>query len=100
MLSDAFRRTAVLVSLVAVLTTPYVSAAGSGIGGVRPAQVESASPGFLDLALSFFQFAGSGPLYLKTGCKLDTDGRCHTAVARPPYTKTGCKLDPNGHCLS
>jgi hypothetical protein len=92
MLTVSFRRTAVLVSLVAVLATPWASAAGPGAGGIRPAHVvESASPDLLDLVLSLFR--------LKAGCHLDPNGRCYASAAQPSHTKAGCKLDPNGRCL-
>jgi len=91
MLTDSFHRTAVLVSLVAVLATPWASAAGPGAGGVRPVHVvESASPDLFDLVLSFFR--------LKAGCHLDPNGHCYNSAA-PHHTKEGCHLDPNGRCL-
>lgn len=95
MRSDSLRRTAFLVSLIAVLATPCASAAG----GVRPVQVESASPGLLDRVLSLFRIAGNRAPHPKEGCKLDPDGRCYIGVTQPPSTKSGCKIDPDGYCL-
>jgi hypothetical protein len=98
MLTASIRRTAVLVSLVAALATPWASAAGPGAGGLRPAHAaESATPDFLDLVFHFFRTAKTPGL--KAGCKLDPDGRCNASMAQPPSTKAGCHLDPNGRCL-
>lgn len=90
MLTASFRRTAVLVSLIAVLATPLASAAVLQNGGAKPvlATVE-----LLDRVLSFLR------PHLKEGCHLDPDGRCHTSTAQPPHIKEGCHLDPNGRCL-
>ena len=75
MLTASIRRTAVLVSLVAALATPWASAAGPGAGGLRPAHaVESATPDFLDLVFRFFRTSKTPGL--KEGCHLDPNGRC------------------------
>jgi hypothetical protein len=90
MLTVSFRRTVILFSLTAVLSTSWISAQ---TGSVRPAQViAKASASLLDRVLSFLR------PYLKEGCKLDPDGRCYTSQV--PDTKAGCKLDPNGRCYT
>jgi hypothetical protein len=91
MLTASLRRTAVLVSLIAVCTTSGLSAAaGLQNGGARPVL---ATTEFLDRVLSFLR------PHLEAGCKLDPDGRCHTNKAQPPHTKAGCHIDPDGRCL-
>jgi hypothetical protein len=91
MLTASLRRTVVLVSLIAVLATSGVSAAGPQIAGARPVLITAE---LLDRVLSFLR------PHLKEGCHLDPDGRCHTNMAQPPHTKEGCKLDPNGRCYA
>ncbi len=90
MLTASLRRTAVLFSLIAVLATTCVSAAGLQNAGPRPLM---ASAELLDRVLSFLR------PHLKEGCHIDPDGRCHTSTAQPPHTKAGCHLDPDGRCL-
>jgi hypothetical protein len=100
MFTASFRRTAVLVSLVAVLATPWSFASAPQTRDVRPAKVvEPASPDLLNLVLSFFRTSRNKTPFLKEGCKLDPDGRCHTSAVQSPQTWEGCKADPNGHCL-
>jgi hypothetical protein len=91
MITASLRRTAFLVSLIAVLATSGVSATGFQQGGARPVLTTAE---LLDRVLSFLR-----PL-LKEGCKLDPDGRCHTSMVQPPHTKAGCKLDPDGLCYA
>ena len=91
MLIASLRRTAVLVSLIAVLATSHVSATGLQNGGARPML---ATTELLDRVLSFLR------PHLKEGCHLDPDGLCYTNSVQPPHTKAGCKLDPNGLCYT
>lgn len=91
MLAASFRRTVVLVLLIAILATRSVSAAGLQGGGAWPAQ---ATADLLDRVLSFLR------LHVMEGCKLDPDGRCYAGTTQPPHTKEGCKLDPNGRCYA
>jgi hypothetical protein len=105
MLTASLRRTAVLVSLIAVLATSGVSAAGPQIAGVRPVL---STGELLDRILSFLRphlkedchIDMAQPTHTKEGCKLDPDGRCQTSMAQPPHTEEGCKLDPNGRCYA
>jgi hypothetical protein len=78
----SLRRMAVLSLLLGLLAVPQVAAAG-----LRPVSL-----GWLDQVLRMLH------LDLKTGCKLDPNGRCSTSATQPPNTKIGCVLDPNGRC--
>jgi hypothetical protein len=90
MLTASLRRTAVLASLIVVLATSSVSAAGLQNAATRPVLTTTE---LLDRVLSFLL------PHLKEGCHLDPDGRCHLSAAQPPYTKAGCHIDPDGRCL-
>lgn len=96
MLTASIRRTALTVSLVVSLATPWASAAGLGARGIRPVHVAE-SADLLDLVLSFLRTAKTPPF--REGCHLDPKRRCNASLAQPPSTKEGCKLDPNGRCF-
>jgi len=95
MLTASFRRKTILFLLLAVLATPWASAAGPRTENAGPAHAgELSTLEVLDHLWSFLRSAWS-----KSNCHIDPDGLCSTGTAQPPpQTKTGCHLDPNGLC--
>lgn len=97
MLTASLRRKTLLLLLVAVLLTPWASAASLQTIGPRPPHaVESHVPDFFSRIWSFLRNAGS-----KAGCRIDPNGLCADSPAQnpPPVTKEGCRIDPDGRCL-
>jgi hypothetical protein len=98
MMTRSFRRTTILLLLIAVLATPCVWAAGPRAAeSARPAQ--ALAPARVDLFNQLWSTLRS--LWSKTGCHIDPSGLC--PVPPPPptiQTDEGCHIDPNGRCLS
>jgi len=95
MLNVPFRRKIVLLVLVAVLATPWASAAISQPENPRVQAVERAALGDLVSRLwSFLRSVGG-----KAGCEIDPNGRC-MPTSPPPQDKEGCHIDPDGRCIS
>jgi hypothetical protein len=96
-----FRRTTILLLLVAVCATPCVWAAG-------PRSAESARPAqaLQQTQVDFFNQLWNAlrSLWSETGCNIDPNGLCvsHPAQQPPPTLQTdeGCHIDPNGRCHS
>lgn len=87
-------RKILLILLVTVLVTPWVSAAGPQ--PVSPRSAQAVEPAPLELFNRLWNFLrGTGS---KAGCGIDTNGRCYSQQPRP-LTKEGCGIDTNGHCL-
>jgi hypothetical protein len=101
MMTRTFRRTTILLLLVAVCATPWVWAAGPRAAeSVRPAQ--ALAPARVDLFNQLWNTLRS--LWAKSGCNIDPNGRCVSSpVPQPPptiQTDEGCNIDPNGRCRS
>jgi hypothetical protein len=98
MLTVSLRRKIVLLLLVAVLATPWASAASLLPESPRVAQALDSVP----LVGSVWRMLRS--VLHEAGCRIDPDGRCATSPPAknppPPQTKIGCMIDPNGRCLS
>jgi hypothetical protein len=91
MLNASIRRKILLVVLVAIVTTPWASAAGPQPESPR---ATPAVEGISRLG-NFWSFLRS--LWEKEGCNIDPNGRC---VQEPTQnTKIGCGIDPWGHCI-
>ncbi|MBW8879742.1 MAG: hypothetical protein JF614_32825 [Acidobacteria bacterium] len=85
---------AVLLVVLAVLVTPWASAAGQQ--SERPRSVRAVEPAALELfspLWSFLRRVGS-----KAGCHIDPSGRCVKVPAQ--NTEIGCNIDPSGRCIS
>jgi hypothetical protein len=125
MLTVSLRRKIVLLLLVAVLATPWASAASLLPESPRVAQALDSVPlvgSVWRLLRSVWNEEGcridpNGQCAsMKEGCRLDPDGRCvkegcmidpnGLCASRPaknpppPQPKEGCRIDPNGRCLS
>jgi hypothetical protein len=99
MMTRSFRRTTILLLLVAVCATPCVRAAGPRTAeSARPAQaLAPAGLVFLDQLWSTLR-----NLWSKSGCQIDPSGLCLSSPApQPPptiETDEGCNIDPSGRC--
>lgn len=89
MLNASIRRKTLLLLLIAVLATPWTSAAG--LGSESPREVRpTVSPDAFEQAWNLYHRTWS-----KVGCIIDPDGRlCRSS---PPESKIGCHIDPDGH---
>jgi hypothetical protein len=101
MLTRSFRRTTILLFLVAAFATPWVCAAGPRAAeSARPAQ--ALEPAHFDLFNQLWNTLWS--LWSETGCGIDPRGRCQPgSVPKPPaatQSDTGCGIDPDGRCHS
>jgi hypothetical protein len=101
MMPRPFRRTTILLLLIALFATPLVSAAGPRAAeSARP--VQALEPGQIDLLNRLWNTLRG--LWSKEGCHIDPDGRCLTSPSpQPPptfTTDTGCHIDPDGRCRS
>jgi hypothetical protein len=89
------RKILLLFLLVALVTTPWASAAGPKPESPRAVQA------FEDVSLlgNFWSILRS--VWEKVGCHLDPDGRCvNESTQTPLQTEAGCGIDPWGHCIS
>jgi len=101
MMPRPFRRTTILILLIALFATPWVNAAGS-----RPAEsartAQALEPARLDFLHQLWNTLRS--FWSETGCGIDPDGRCVPKPGpQPPpalQTDTGCGIDPSGRCHS
>jgi hypothetical protein len=123
MLTVSLRRKTVLLLLVAVLATPWASAASLQPEGPRVTQALDSVPLFGPVwRMLQNAWAKAGCMIdpdgrcVKEGCMIDPDGRCAKAGCRldpdgrcanspvqplpPPQTKAGCRIDPDGRCRS
>lgn len=90
----SFRRTTLLLLLVAVLASPWPSAAGPRAEEPRPARAaEPAAMDFFDRVWSFLE-----SMWSKSGCDVNPNSVCDTDTAQPPQAKEGCHINPNGGC--
>jgi hypothetical protein len=101
MMTKSFRRTTILLLLVAVFATPSVWAAGPRAAeSGRPAQ--ALEPTGLDLLNQLWSILRS--LWSEEGCQIDPDGRCVSRPTQPPaptvQTGEGCNIDPSGRSRS
>lgn len=96
MLTASFRRTTILLLLVAVLAAPWASAAAPRIEiPEQEKAVQTAPSEFFGRLWSFLWNLRS-----KEGCRIDPNGRCVIGPAQPPaQTKSGCHIDPFGRCV-
>jgi len=104
------RRKVVLLIVVAVLVTPWASAAMASPEGPRALQAtpESAVLNLFGRIWSLLRGNGSkagchidpSGLCIKAGCNIDPNGRCVNGDQIPiPHPKAGCEIDPNGRCI-
>lgn len=95
MLTVPLRRKILLLLLVAILITPWASAASLRQQSPRGEQAVESVPIFGQ----FWNLLRS--VWEKEGCRLDPDGRCANAPAQNPplQPKAGCRIDPNGRCV-
>jgi hypothetical protein len=101
MMPRSFRRTPILLLLIAVFATPWVRAAGP-----RPAKsarpVQALEPAPFDLLHQLWNTLWS--FRSETGCNIDPSGRCLTNPSPQPLptlqNDSGCNIDPNGRCHS
>jgi hypothetical protein len=96
MLTASVRRKTLLVLLVAILVTPWASAAS--LHPVAPRSVQAVGPA---PPLELFSYVWS---FLRNsiseiGCNIDPNGVCTSQTPRP-QTKEGCGIDPDGRCHS
>lgn len=101
MMPRSFRRTTILLLLVALFATPWVSGAGlRAAESARPPQ--ALEPGQIDLLNQLWNTLRS--FWSETGCGIDPSGRCVPShVPQPPptlQTDEGCGIDPSGRCHS
>jgi hypothetical protein len=100
MMPRSFRRTTILLLLVALFATPWVSAEPRPADSARPAQ--ALEPARFDLLHQLWNTLRG--LWSETGCGIDPSGRCVPKPGpQPPptlQTDTGCHIDPNGLCRS
>lgn len=94
MFNVSCRRNIVLLVLVAVLVTPWASAAISL--PESPRTVQASEPVALDLFSRIWSFLRR--VDSKAGCHIDPDGRC-TDQKPTLQTKAGCHIDPSGRCI-
>jgi hypothetical protein len=85
------RKTILLLVLVALVTTPWASAASPKPASPRWMQAVEDVP----LLGNFWSFLRSA--WDKEGCNIDPNGRCIKETTQDP--KIGCNIDPNGHCI-
>jgi hypothetical protein len=101
MRTRSFRRTTILLLLIALFATPWVFAAGPRAAeSARP--VQALEPARFDLLHQLWNTLQS--FWSETGCNIDPSGRCSTSPSPRPQptftTDTGCNIDPNGRCHS
>jgi len=100
MTTRSFRRKTILLLLVALFATPWISAAESrAIESARPVQI--LEPAQFHLLNQLWNTLRS--LWSKEGCQIDPNGRCLTSPSPPPptlQTDEGCNIDPSGRCHS
>jgi hypothetical protein len=97
MLTVSLRRKTLLLLLVAVLVTPWASAASPLPESLRVGQALESDP----LVGPVWRLLRS--VWTEAGCRIDPDGLCASQPVMnppPPQTKAGCRLDPNGRCIS
>jgi hypothetical protein len=98
MLTVSLRRKIVLLLLVAVLATPWASAASLLPESPRVAQALDS----ISLVGSVWRLLRSA--WNEAGCRIDPDGRCvkEGCMIDPngSRAKAGCRIDPNGLCAS
>jgi hypothetical protein len=92
MLTVSLRRKTLLLLLVALLITPWASAASLQHASPRVEQAVESVP----LVGHFWHLLQS--VWGKAGCRIDPDGRCADSPTdkRPLQPKAGCRIDPNG----
>ena len=99
MMTRSFRRTTILLLLVAAFATPLVCAAGPRAGD-SPRPMQALAPARVDLFNQIWSSLLS--LWSKTGCNIDPNGLCIASPVSPPLpttqTDTGCNIDPSGRC--
>ena len=92
MLTASCRRISTLLLLLAIMASPWPSAALPRVASAEPVR----SVGLPSLVEGFWRFLRT--VWSKEGCHLDPNGVCAPAP-QPTKPKTGCHIDPNGQCL-
>jgi hypothetical protein len=95
MLTASVRRKTLLVLLVAILVTPWASAAS--LHPVAPRSVQALGPAPLELFSRIWSFLRNA--ISDAGCDIDPNGGWTSQTPRP-QTKAGCDIDPDGRCRS
>jgi hypothetical protein len=93
MLTVSLRRKTLLLLLVAILFTPWASAASLQHASPQGGQAAESVP----LLGHFWHL-----IWGKAGCHIDPNDRCTNSAAKKPplQTKAGCRLDPDGRCIA
>src|SRR5947209_8771818 len=102
MMTSSFRRTTILLLLVAICATPCVWAAGPRAAESSSRQEWGLEPAGLSLLNQLWSTLRA--LWGEEGCNIDPSGRClPTPAPQPPstlQTDNGCGIDPSGRCGS
>jgi hypothetical protein len=97
MLTVSIRRKTLLFLLVAVLITPWASAAGP-LSEI-PRSVQAGDSASLEIFSRLWSFLVG--IRGKEGCRIDPSGLCiqGSDQTAPAQSKAGCRIDPNGRCV-